>query len=811
MTGFLQDVRFALRQIFKNPGFAATAIVVLALGLGATTGMLAIVQSVLVRPLNYRDPDRLMVVKVSDQADSRSNIKYPDFQGMQRNLHQFESLAAYTSLPLAVQTDDGAQMIVAPGVTTNFFDLMGVQPALGRGFRPGDDALNAGAVVVSHTFWQQSMHGRKDVLGSKLKINSEPYTVVGVMPPHFQFPLQTETLWTALQMTPDHKTKQGFDTFSVLGRLKTGATLEQAQNEGEAFLRHNAGQQGSQSTAHFWLYPYQKLVTGDEKPSILALLAACFLLLLIAVVNTANLQIARATRRETELAVRVSLGATRMRILRQLIAESLILSAIGAGLGWLLAIGFVQTARHLFSGYARFDELQLDAMTFAGCLVLTVGCGVIAALAPAWHILRTRRDLALQQNATNRVSRPHRLSGVLVIAEVALTCVLLVAAGLFLRTFRSLQNVPLGFVPDHVTSFLLWPQGGDVALPVAQSAFQRTLDRLQATPGIEAAGMITSLPISDFQIAITSAFSIAGQVAPGQKDQPQVKLSASTPGYLRAMGIPVLAGRGISETDTQGSQMVGVVNHTFVEQHLAGVNPIGLQIVLEKDAGFPQPITIVGVAGDVMQNNSIGTPPQPEVYLPLQQLPTSGVLPRFLFAVASSFAVRSDGNSQTTAGDIRAVVKSEAPEFAMDALGPMSERVDSALKTRRLAVEITSVFAWIALLLSAAGLYGVLAYLVGQRIREMGIRLALGATRQNVFRLIVRQGMWMVGMGLAVGLAGSLLAARWIRSFLYGTTTHDPIAYALAGALVLSASAVAILLPARRAASVEPMVALRYE
>ena len=807
MTGLLQDIRFALRQIRKNPGFATTSIVVLALGLGATTGMLAIVQSVLVRPLGYHDPEQLMLVGISDQANANPRVSYLDFQEMQRNFHQFQSLAAYTSLPLAVQTDDGAQMVVAPGVSTNFFDLVGIQPMLGRGFREGDDALNAGSVVVSHDFWQHSMHGRQDVLGSKLKINSELYTVLGVMPPHFQFPMQTETLWLTLQMTPEHKTKQGFDEISVLGRLKQGVTVEQARNEGEVFLLHKAG---GAKTSHFWVYPYQKLATGDERPAILALLAACFLLLLIAVVNTANLQIARATRREMEIAMRASLGASRVRILRQLVVESLMLSGLGATFGWLLAIAFLQAARRLFTAYPRFDELRLDGWTFAACLLLTSVCGVVAALAPAWHVLKSRRDLSLQQNAVGRVSRPHRLSGVLVTAEVALTSVLLVAAGLFLRTFRSLQNVPLGFAPDHVTTFLLWPEGGDIALPAARAAFQRTLDRLQVTPGVEAAGMVTSLPISNFQLTISGGFTIPGHALNGN-DKPQVKLMACTPGYLRAMRIPLLTGRIFTENDTPGNQVAGVVNQTFVEQFLAGVNPVGQQIVLEKDAEFPQPITIIGVAGDVVQNNSIGTPPQPEAYVSMQQLPTAGVLPHFLFAVAASFAVRSTGDLQMTANTIRSIVKSEAPEFAIDSLVPMQERVEDALKSRALAMKITSGFAWVALLLSAAGLYGVLAYLVGQRVREIGIRLALGATRENVFGLIVRQGLWMVGAGLAFGGIGAMFAARWIRSFLYGTTPHDPVPYVLAGALVLLASTVAIGLPARRAASVEPMVALRYE
>jgi predicted permease len=810
MTGLLQDARYALRQLRKSPGFAATAILVLALGLGATTGMLAIVQSVLLNPLNYRDPDRMMLIGISDEATQSSDISYPDLLEMKRSLHQFEDFGAYRAQPLAVQTVDGAQMLVAPAVTTNFFDLLGVRPELGRSFLAGDE-LGAGSAIVSHDFWQHSMHARQDVVGSTLKIGQRLYSVVGVMPPHFQFPMQTETLWITLQITPEHKTKEGFDHFGVLARLKPRVTLDQARAEGEAFVRNRPGTGEPRSPSHFWLYPYQNLVTGEEKPALLALFGACLLLLIIAVVNTANLQIARATRREVEIAMRAALGATRARILRQLMVESLVLSAAGATLGWLLALGFVKTAAHLFKSYPRFDELRLDAWTFAVCLLLTSFCGVVAALAPAWHVLGRRRNLSLPQNSAGRASRPQRLSGSLVTAEVALTCILLVAAGLFLRTFRSLQNAPLGFVSDRVTSFVIWPQGGDIPLALARAAYQRVLDRLQSMPSVESAGTVTSLPVSNYQITITGGFTIPGHPLPEQRDKPEVRMLAVSPGYFKSMRISLLAGRNILDSDTQSNQLVGVVNHAFVERCLPGVDPLGKQIRLDSDAEFPQPITIIGVSGDVVQGNEIASPIRPELFVSFQQLPASSVLTHFLVAVATSFAVRSNRDLAETAGDIRAVVKSEAPEFAIDDLTPLNEKVQRVLRTRRLAVEITSVFAGVALALSAAGLYGVLAYLIAQRIREIGIRLALGATRENVFVLVARQGLWMVGAGLVFGWLGALVVARWIRSFLFGTSAHDPLTYTLAGALVLFASAIAILLPARRAAFIEPMEALRTE
>src|SRR5450631_991122 len=332
MTGLLQDFRYALRQLRRAPAFAAAASLVLALGIGSTTGMLAIVQSVLLRPLNYSHPERLLLLLlgISEEAggsdmDTHSMVPVANYRDLQRSLRQFDQTAAYNSMPVPVETGDGTQILLAPEVSTNFFDTVGVHPALGRAFQEGDDASGTSAAIVSHEFWQHSMHARKDVLGSKLKVNGRLCTIVGVMPPRFQFPVGSKpTLWTALQLTPDQKTNQGMDDLSVLGRLKPDVTPEQARNEGEAFLRNRPAGDRDSKSHHFWVYPLLNIVTGDEKTPLFALLAACLLLLLIAVVNTANLQIARATRRESEIAMRAALGATRARIVRQMVVENLV-------------------------------------------------------------------------------------------------------------------------------------------------------------------------------------------------------------------------------------------------------------------------------------------------------------------------------------------------------------------------------------------------------------------------------------------------------------------------------------------------------
>ena len=418
----------------------------------------------------------------------------------------------------------------------------------------------------------------------------------------------------------------------------------------------------------------------------------------------------------------------------------------------------------------------------------------------------------LHSGTGKRISHQHRLSGWMVTAEVALSTVLLIAAGLFLRTFRSMASVPLGFSPENVTIFLLWPEGGNsMPMPLKISAYQRVLDRLEHLPNVDSAGLVTSLPISNFQMTVISGFKISGLVSSDQKPMPALRITAASAGYFRALSIPILQGRSLAASDTASAPMVGVANQALVDKYLHGTNPIGRQIVLDKPSGILQPITVVGVSGNVIQGNSIAEPVQPELAVSFLQLPHAAEFSQYMIGFADGFAVRTRSAGNDIAANIRTIVRSEAPDFAIDDLVPFDAEVQVQLKTQRLAFEITSAFAWIAVLLSATGLYAVLAFVVGQRIHEMGIRLALGATRESVFGLIVRQGLWMVGAGLICGGAAAMFTGPWIRAFLYGVTIRDPLTYVLVSVVVILASAVAILAPAVRAAHVAPMAALRYE
>ncbi len=817
MSTIVQDLRYALRQLKKSPGFALTAVLTLALGIGATTAMLAVVDSVLWRPLNFPHSERLMKVATSDTKAQGVAATWSVYEQLARNLHGQMELAAYSDLPQPVRTPDGTEMLLAPEVSTNFFATLGVKPAMGRDFAQGDDAMGAGKAILSRTFWLQKMHGDAAVLGKTLQVGGALYTIVGVLPARFEFPVQNHNgVYTTFQLSKG-KTWQGFSYFDLLGRLRPGLSLPTAQAAGAlavSRLTKDPNFPGNTPPKRLLLTPYLATVTGEQRTPLLTLLAACGILLLIACVNTANLQIARATTRQPEMAVRSALGASRGRIVQQSLIESVLLALVGGGTGLLLAELLCTTARRTLGEHLpRFDSLSVSPAVFLGCFAITAICGVGCGILPALRLSRERLSLGQSSSGTARVSRRHRLSGLLITGELALTCLLLVAGGLLLRTFQALEHVPLGFEPEHLTSMTLIPEQSDSAPASQVATYDALLAWIEHMPGVQSAGMMTSLPFSDFQMSMFGDFQFVGRKNNSGQD---AGITATTPDAFRAMGVQLLAGRFLDEADRAGAPQVALVNRRFAQRFFGSKSPVGKQINFDQGpdaAGKPNPlrITIVGEVSNSMQGRDLGAEIAPMIFVSTHQLPSGGNTAHYMVGIAAAFAIRSTLQQDALAPMLRAAVKSEAPGFAIDEIAPVEQEVQATLQQRRLALRLATGFGLLALLLAAVGIHGVLAYLVAQRVREIGIRMALGSSRAAVLWLVFREVLRMSALGLTLGMVGALLAGRGLRSFLFGVSSQDPLTLVAVALLVLGISLVAALLPARRAANVDPVEALRAE
>jgi predicted permease len=668
---------------------------------------------------------------------------------------------------------------------------------------------------VSDAFWRETLHADPHVLGTTVKVGTRPVTIVGVMPAGFAFPqyAQGAVLYTPRLVDASGKDEHGFNSASVAVRLKPGVAPDAALAELRAIFAHS-GKPGDKSHGTLTWRPYKESVTGDERPALLMLLGACGLLLAIACVNSANLQIARGAARTGEMQVRSALGAGRARLLQQIVTESVTVSAIGAGLGLGLAWALLRWASSSYGErFPRFDELALHPAAFAGCALVAVAVGVLAAVAPALGVLRSTGVRAAAQ--ARPVTRRSRLTGALVAVEIALTCVLLTTAGLLLRTFRALEQQPLGFDPHHLVEITLMPVNPKMDGAALQQTYTRLLDRLNGLPGVEAATTQTALPFSDFGIEMESVLRIVGRPI---KPNDAVAISLIDAGYSRAMGVPVLEGRGFTPSDGAGTQPVCLVNQAFVREHFGGHAALGsaVEFVNEAKDGsdgrlIKASMTIVGVIPDMVAGSNLAYQPWPVLLLDYKQVPAGAGELRFMMGLAPQFAVRSSLPLETLQTEIRAALKQSAPEMAEMRIAPVDTSIAASLANQRLALWLAGGFGVVALLLASVGLYGVLAYAVAQRTREIGIRMALGSSREQAMRLVMTQAAGMVALGLALGCAGSWPAGRAVRALLFGVHALDPLTLVLVAVALLAVCAVAAAVPARRAASVDPMQALRSE
>jgi putative ABC transport system permease protein len=813
METLWREVRQTLRWMVRQKGFTAAACLTLALGIGANTAIFSVVYGVLLKPLPYADPDRL--VQVSEEHPGANAplrgayLSDVTLESWAPALRTLEGLAPYSEEVYTVGRENPVRL---PGaaVAPSLFPLLRVAPAAGRFFTP-EEALEGadGVVVLGHAFWRERLGGSPEAIGRSLFVEGRPRLVVGVAPPGFAFPSPDTELWMPHVIPrPENPQQRGIWVFSAVGRLKPGATPLQAAAEGTAAARAVPRPIpadllfGKGGPVEVRVRPLVEEMTASIRPALLVLAAAIGLVLLIACANVSNLFLARSIARQRELAVRAALGADRGRLAGQLLTESLVLSLCGGALGLLLAWGLIRAVPVLApDNLPRLEEIQLDSRVLAFAATAAVFAGLLSGLAPIEHLLRHGPANLLNDGGHRATGTAGKaLRGGLLVAEAALAVILLVGAGLLARSFVRLLQVDGGYDPDHVlTAQVFLPTGEDEA-PRRAEAVSTLLTRLEALPGVAAAGVANMAPLGTMTMIMRFELpgGPGGEPVPGQADAWGV-----TPGFARALGLRVKSGRFLEAGDlTSGTQAV-VVNEELVRQYLSDGKPVvGRRIPgLFGDRG--KITEIVGVVGNVLKDGP-RRPPRPQIYRVAGLSSIDAFQQPFLL-------IRTTGDPLALAADLRRLVREIEPRAALDNVDLLENRLSASVAQPRFAALVLAVFAVLALALAATGLYGVLSYNVSQRRREMGIRAALGATRAGLQRLVLREGLALTAAGLAIGLGAALGVTRLMASLLFGVTPLDAVSFAAAPLALLGVAAAACLIPARRAAAADPAESLRSE
>jgi predicted permease len=818
MGTLIEDVRYGLRMLRKNPGFTVVAVLTLALGIGANTAVFSIVNGVLLNSLPFSDPDKLVTLFESKPNFKEGSISYPNFLDWQRENHAFGSIAAYRPDSFSLTGSGEAEQVRGEMVSANFFSILGVKPLVGRTFTSEEDQLGAGRVVlVSSGFCKRKLGSSCDILGRRVVLDGEGYTIIGVIPASFHLVLpnfrDNGEVFVPIGQWNDPRFRDRSHAYGMkgIGRLKPGVTLAQAradmdtvtQNLAAAFPQADAGEGAT-------LVPLKQKMVGDIEPILLVLLAAVCFVLLIACVNVANLLLARSTGRTREFAIRVALGASQGRVVRQLLTESILLAFGGAGLGLLLAAWGTRAALAVLPvALPRTEEVGLDSHVLIFTGVVSVLAGVFFGLAPALKTGQSNLQETLKEGGRGVSGARHRVQGVFVVVEMAMALVLLIGAGLMIRSLMRLWSVNPGFDPHNVLtlSVALLPSANALSPDAARSTFRQLYDKLASVPGVQAISLSAgTIPLRGDDEEL---FWIEGEEKPSSdKDMNWTLRYTVEPGYLEAMTIPLKRGRFLTPQDNERSPLVAVIDESFADRYFSHQDPIGKHINVK---GIDRSLEIVGVVGHVKQWGLDSDDKQTlhaQLYCPFMQM-ADNVMQQATRGV--DVVLRSDQVHGAALDSIRnAVTAMNGQQFIYD-VQTLDETISKSLATQRFSMILLGVFAALALVLASVGIYGVISYIVGQRSHEIGIRMALGAQRLHILRLILGRGGMLALAGVGLGLASALALTRLMASLLYGVRATDPLTFGGVAVLLTLVALAACYIPARRATKVDPMVALRYE
>ena len=803
MGNLWQDIRYGARMLLKQPSFTIIAIMTLALGIGANSAIFSIVNSVLLRPLQLKEPDQLVRMFETLPQGGTGSVSYPNLVDWREQNDVFTGIAAYQFGDFNLQGADSPERVNGATVSPNFFEVLGVPPAIGRTFRDGEDQPgNNRVVILSHQLWQRSFGGDPVVVGKDISLGGESFTVVGIMPPSFQFPTSLIALWVPIVISQSQSANRGSHFLFTIARMKPGITVEQAQQQ-MSVIGSRLEQQypDAQAKRNVLVGSLPEAIVSGVRPMLNILLGAVGFVLLIACTNVANLLLARATGRRKEIAIRTALGAGRGRLVRQFLTESVMLSMLGGALGLLMSKWGVNGLVALTAGFLpRSSEIAIEGRVVGFTLLLSLVTGIVFGLAPALQVSRTDVQETMKEGG-NAGSSPQRnwLRSFLVVAEVASALVLLIGAGLLIKSFFQLQRTESGLRPDNVLTMRVSLPAARYNTPqTAATFYQQVLERTSNLPGVESAGIVNMLPLQ--QAGFNGPVRVEGEAPPPPGQDVLVEFRSASADYFRSLGIPLIAGRFLNEQDAENSAPVVIINQEFADKKFPNDDPIGKRISALSN-GWQ---TVVGVVGNVKQYR-LTRGAIPEVFIPYNQATYTGLIQ------SMSLVVRTKSDPAGLAEALRQQVLGVDPNQPVYNVKTMENVIDDSMSGSRMNTMLLSIFAGLAMILAMIGIYSVMSYTVTQNTREIGIRMALGAQARDVLKLIVGQGLVLTLIGVVVGVAAAFGLTRLMSSLLYGVTTTDPLTFIIVSVILVAVAVISCYLPARRATKVDPMIALRYE